>query len=180
MGTGSYFGTMTTSDHHHTYVYSELKPTPKPGYANIVYPFNLSTWIMFGSSLLAISLALWLLSDQDTGIAKNLQLAYGIMFQEYFSLRYLNQPRSYQSLRMIWVVATVFLSMAFLANLKSSLMKTQFNKRTMTLNEIVDKDMRVISSATFTSFLEDSKTNSLINQRLLCQIKKHNTTYVKT
>ncbi len=44
------------------YVFFELKPDQVPQYVNIVMPFDLSTWSMFGISLISVSVALKVVS----------------------------------------------------------------------------------------------------------------------
>ncbi len=80
---------------------------------------------------------------------------------------------------MLWVIAVFFLSMGFMANLKSSLTRKNFEDPTMTLAEMVDKDMTIHSDILFTNYLElQSDRLTELNNRLLCQIKKKKSTYI--
>ncbi len=73
---------------------------------------------------------------------------------------------------VLWVTATMFLSMGFVGNLKSILVRKDFEPVTATIDEIVDKDMRVFFADTFETLLDSPVHNSVVARRLLCQARK--------
>ncbi len=77
-----------------------------------------------------------------------------------------------KALQFLWVLATAFISMAFVGNLKSTLVKKSYEPKTQTLNEMIDKDMPVFITIAKAMYLERDYTNSPLNKRLLCQVKK--------
>ncbi len=172
---GIHIGTLSHSDHSHSYIYIELKPNEKPRFTNIIFPFDKTTWIMTMASFLALSLTLWLTIKRKSleTFGSSFQTMYGIIFQEFYEDGR-KKRLTYKLVRILWVLTSLFLTMAFLANLKSSLMKKQYEQRTLTLNEMIDKDMRISASPTFTNYLESIAGRAgVLNSRILCQIKKH-------
>ncbi len=179
---GFFFGTMSKYTYYHIYGYMERKPAQRPRYTNVVNPFDSLTWYATFTTFFAVSLTLWLITASKKGSALknlmiNLQMTFGIMFQEFHMSTKKKYSLNFLTLRMVWIVGSLFISMAFLANLKSSLMKRHFEKRTMTLEEMVDKDMTIHSSDIFTSYLESPNGQSPLNNRLLCQVKKKDTIF---
>ncbi len=75
-------------------------------------------------------------------------------------------------LHIMWIIATTFLSMAFVGNLKSALVQKNYDSRTFTVYEMIDKGMHIFVPDTFVMFLENDSSESSINKRILCQIKK--------
>ncbi len=173
---------MTKSVYTHTYAYMERKPMQKPNFTNIVYPLDVYTYIFLSVAYITVSFVLWMsVPKKDSpsqSLLLTLQRAYGIMFQEYYQRKCLQKYLSYHSLRFLWVVTTFLISVAFLANLKSNLTKKHYEERTISLDEMIGKDMTVHSSFMLTNYLEGPTVQTRgFNQRLLCQIKKKDSTY---
>ncbi len=114
---------------------------------------------MIKSSLTAVSELIILF--QTRSIFNVLEMCYGIIFQEYHQSRMNNKGRLITLVTFMWVAATTFLSMAFTGNLKSSLVRKNYEERTMTLNEIVDKDLTIHMSNTMENYL-DSDISDLV------------------
>ncbi len=103
-------------------------------------------------------------------------MAFGIVFQEYH-VRVDSKADHKMTLKLIricWVVTAMFLSMALNGNLKSTLVRGRYEKRTMTLNEMIDKDMTLHITDTMESYLSSGFTDSNLNTRMLCQARKKN------
>ncbi len=64
--------------------------------------------------------------------------------------------------------------MAFVGNLKSALVRKGFEQRTQSLNETVDTDMLVVIPNALEMFFELDDSDTLINQRILCQARRTN------
>lgn len=78
------------------------------------------------------------------------------------------------TLRLLWILSTTFIVMAFLGNLKSSLVRKTFEDRTMTLYELFYKDMTVYMTRTFADYLGATISQNDISARLLNQAKRKN------
>ncbi len=72
----------------------------------------------------------------------------------------------------------MFVAMAFTGNLRSSFVKQNYEERTQTLHEMVDKDMNIYTSNELTEYFELTKSFSSLNRRILEQAKKKNSFYV--
>ncbi len=106
-------------------------------------------------------------------------MAFGIIFQEYFFGKLNVKASRFIQLRLTWVVLTMFLTMTFVGNLKSSLVRKNFEKRTMTRAEMIDKDMIVHTSSTSIDWYKTPQAQLYpLNKRLLCQAQKKNSIYV--
>ncbi len=104
---------------------------------------------------------------------KNFEMAFGIMFQEYhIRVDPKTLTMTAKLIRIFWVVTAMFMSMALTGNLKSTLVRGRYEKRTMTINEIIDKDMTLHITDTMESYLSSGFTDSNINTRMLCQARK--------
>ncbi len=105
-----------------------------------------------------------------------LTLTYGIIFQEYnYKEHYANKKNISTQFRFLWITVTTFITMAFIGNLKSTLVRQEFMPRTQTLNEMVDKDMPIHVpnvKSMYMENLEKNHLNSSINKRILCQAYK--------
>ncbi len=104
-----------------------------------------------------------------------LQMTFGVCFQEYFaSKKKHNKP--FSILKMTWVAATFFLTMAFSGNLKSSLTRRTYKEPTKTMNEIVDKDMIIHTAKVFHDYLlsPSGQSRPEVMRRVLCQARKKN------
>ncbi len=88
-----------------------------------------------------------------------------------------NQRKS-TYLQFLWVLSTMFITMAFVGNLKSTLVRKSYEARTMTLNEMIDKEMPVHIPNTKAGYLEMDQSNSILNKRILCQAKRTNGVFV--
>ncbi len=180
---GQHFGSMTKRVYSHVYSYMERKPLQRPNFTNIVYPLDVYTYMLLSVAYITVSLVLWILAPEMDALSQpllqTLQTTYGIMFQEYYQRKGFKKKLSYFTLRFLWVATTFVISMAFLANLKSSLTKKNYEERTMHLDEMIDKDMKIHSSLMQRNYLEGPTLKLRpINERLLCQIKKKDSTYI--
>ncbi len=101
-----------------------------------------------------------------------LQMAYGNIFQEYNQKKPTQQGKIYITVSFMWVVATMVLSMSFVGNLKSILMKKDFETTTATREEIVDKDMRILMPKEMEAIMEAYSNHNNIDERILCQTRK--------
>ncbi len=104
-------------------------------------------------------------------------MIYGNLFQEYHGVKGINNNLLSTTFHFVWILMTAFIVMAFHGNLKSSLVRKNYEDRTMTLNEMIDKDMIVHVSSTLKSFLENSISQSEFNKRMLCQARKKDSVY---
>ncbi len=64
--------------------------------------------------------------------------------------------------------------MAFVGNLKSSLVRHTYTEKTQTLNEMIDNDMFVIMTNVFSGYIRNSASDNAFNQRLLSHVEKKN------
>ncbi len=101
-----------------------------------------------------------------------LGICFGNMFQEYNKKYMKSAGKKSTKLHIVWIVATTFLSMAFVGNLKSALVQKKYESRTLTVTEMLDKDMLLFMPDTMEMFLENDYTNSSINKRILYQSRK--------
>ncbi len=99
--------------------------------------------------------------------------AFGNIFQEY-SLMSANWKQLSTKLNVLWVIVTMLLSMSFVGNLKSTLMRKDFESVAKTKEEVVDKDMKILMSKGMEPLLEGFSVESDIDKRILCQIRKTN------
>ncbi len=99
-------------------------------------------------------------------------MTYGVLFQEYHQCKNADQNKLSTRFRLMWIISSMFIVMAFLGNLKSSLVRKTFEERTMTLNEMIDKDMTVHITSTFADYLGATITQHDLNARLLKQARK--------
>ncbi len=100
-------------------------------------------------------------------------MMFGIVFQECFVPKIHNSMSLFSMLRILWVITSMLLVMAFIGNLKSSLILNNYYERTMTFEEIFEKDLPFHSSQALYDFLNSpSALNSPVNRRLLCQANK--------
>ncbi len=181
---GINFGSMTRAYYYHRYGFMERKPLQKPNFTNIVYPLDAYTWTMLLVAFLSVSLALWIIIRQKGKMFQSfllaLQIAYGILFQEFHEKTSLKNRASYMGLRLLWVTTSMLITMAFMANLKSSLTKKNFEERTVILEEMIEKDMKIHVSFMVTNYLEGPSGHlaNKFDRRFLCQIKKKNSTYI--
>ncbi len=101
------------------------------------------------------------------------------MFQEYHPTGLDNRKFIFAKVRFMWIVLTMFISMAFVGNLKSSLVKKNFEKRLMTMTEMVEKDLVLHTSTATLDFYDDPNIASRpLYQRLKCQTYKHKSLYI--
>ncbi len=109
-------------------------------------------------------------------VLKILEMSYGIVFCEYHSHqhRYKSSSKTllFHNIRLVWIIASMFLSMAFVGNLKSSLIRRTYTEKTQTLDEMIDKDMFVMINKVLSGFLKNSASTNAFNQRLICQVGK--------
>ncbi len=102
-------------------------------------------------------------------------MSVAVLFQEYHTGRYMYEyetKKQWALIRFIWAFASMFVVMAFLGNLEASFVKQNYEERTLTLVEMVDKDMTIYLSTEMAEYFEQTKENSYINRRILEQAKK--------
>ncbi len=104
-------------------------------------------------------------------------MTYGVLFQEYHQCDDSDKSKLSTKFRLLWIISSVFIVMAFLGNLKSSLVRKSYEKRTMTLYEMVDKDMTISITSTFADYLGATITQTDFNSRMLAQAKKKNSIF---
>ncbi len=108
-------------------------------------------------------------------------MTFGIIFQEFGlgDRRITHKPSQYVALRMMWVVLSMLLTMTFVGNLKSSLVKKSYEERTMTLEEVIDKDMTLHTSTAVMDYYDQPQAQlNPITIRLKCQTEKKGSIYV--
>ncbi len=108
-------------------------------------------------------------------------MTFGIIFQEcqMGDRKVTYMPRQYVVLRMMWVILSMLLTMTFVGNLKSSLVKKSYEKRTMTLEEVIDKDITVHTSTAAMAYYDQPQAQlNPITKRLKCQAQKKDSIYV--
>ena len=99
-------------------------------------------------------------------------MCYGIIFQEYHQLRS-GLPRGQAKvLTAMWVALTTVLAMAYVGNLKASLVRKDFETRTASLGDMIDRDMEVHTAAQLYNFFNYTRHQTYLNERLTCQIEK--------
>ncbi len=103
-------------------------------------------------------------------------LPYGVLFQEFHSNNKLKGIS--KGVGALWVVSSLIITSAFVANLKSSLINKIYEDKTETLDEIVDKDLLVHMDKVFFDYLRMQGDVIEINERLLCQAKKYDTVFM--
>ncbi len=92
---------------------------------------------------------------------------FGNIFQEFGQTRQADSDRASAKLQLLWIFATFFLTMAFVGNLKSILVKKTYEPETSSIREIIDKDMRVFiyeGVVGFLGLLEDKVTIDILSQ----------------
>ncbi len=108
-------------------------------------------------------------------------MTYGIVFCEYYHHKKMHKSSNkswvFDNTRLLWVVASMFLSMAFVGNLKSSLIRHTYKEKTQTLDEMIDKDMFVIMSKVFVDYIKNSASGNAFNQRLINHVEKKSSTF---
>ncbi len=71
------------------------------------------------------------------------------------------------------MISSLVLSLAFVANLKSSLINKTYEDKTNSLDEMIDNDMIVHIGRASSDYMATTGEEIPINNRLLCQAKKH-------
>lgn len=104
-------------------------------------------------------------------------MTYGIVFQEYFYRTPSGGGRA-KLLRMLWVAASLVLTMSYASNLKASLIRRETLPRTETLRGMIERDLVVHTSRNFYSWL--SFTPSPLHDALVAQVDKHDSVYPMT
>ncbi len=100
-------------------------------------------------------------------------LTYGVLFQEYEECKkHDDKIKRSTLLGLFWNLSTMFIVMAFLGNLKSSLVRKKYEDRTMTLYEMFEKDMAVYITKTFSEYLGSTITENDLSARILNQAEK--------
>ncbi len=107
-------------------------------------------------------------------------MTYAIVFCEFYHHSKIHKSSNkswvFDNTRLLWVVVSMFLSMAFVGNLKSSLIRHTYTEKTQTLNEMIDKDMHVIMSRVFMDYVKNSASGNAFNQRLINHVEKKGST----
>ncbi len=114
------------------------------------------------------------------GLSHIIEMTYGIVFQEFSLGERKGKINIFVLLRMTWVFATMLLTMAFLSNLKSSLVKKNFEKRTETFDEIMEKDMLIHTPQITMNFYKSLGDNiDVISKKVMLQAEKKKSIYVR-
>ncbi len=104
---------------------------------------------------------------------------FGNIFQEYSQSNQTNRRMTSAKLQFLWIVATTFITMAFVGNLKSILVKKTYEPKTSSLREIIASDKRVFvyegNGLFMESFNQEDIARDIWNQAL-----KTNGTYPMT
>ncbi len=101
------------------------------------------------------------------------QMMFGIVFQECYQPGSIRSTNHLKLLRMLWVVMSMLLTMAFVGNLKTSLVVNNYYDQTETFDQIFEKDLPFHVSRAFYDFVNASAAlNSTLNIRILCQVNK--------
>ncbi len=100
------------------------------------------------------------------------EINFGAIFQDYDKRVFQDKDRTSTKLYFLWIVATFFLTMGFVGNIKAILVKKEYEPRTSTLYEMVDKDMAVYFPAGFEMIFQMNSRYSELNRRILCQARK--------
>ncbi len=103
---------------------------------------------------------------------------FGITFQEESVNSKSHKLRTYLRVQLMWQVLTMFMTMFFLAVLKSVLTDKRFEKRTMSISEIMDKDMVLHTLASTMEYFEspEGQLNPLY-RRMECQTRRKNSVF---
>ncbi len=109
---------------------------------------------------------------QEIGLFGVFSTTYGVLLLEYHQCKVADKNKLSARFRLLWIISSMFIVMAFHGNLKSSLVRKNYEERTMTLNEMIDKDMTVHITSTFAEYLGATITQHDFNERLLKQAKK--------
>ncbi len=100
-------------------------------------------------------------------------MMFGILFQEYYETKHMKKGKTMlRAHRMVWVVASTLLVMAFIGNLKTSLVVNNYYGQTLTIEEIFEKDLILHSTPTLYDFLRTLSAVSNLNKRLFHQANK--------
>ncbi len=71
----------------------------------------------------------------------------------------------------------MFVTMAFVGTLKSSFVRQDYEKRTETLDEMLDNDVKIHAAVEYVEYVKSVSDYSDFNKRLAYQIKKTNGAY---
>ena len=109
-------------------------------------------------------------------------MCLGVAFQEFGERRtgfaiISKIDKAGSLLRASWLVVCTLLTWSYLGNLKASLVRKDYEKATQTLDEVVDRDLRLFMSVTFLNYLNATSQLSQLNSRLACQTMKANELY---
>ncbi len=131
----------------------------------------------FYSALCQLSIQyFYVLQKQVVSLVKVFEINFGNMFQEY-DMTFDKRKEASGKLHLLWVFITMILSMSFVGNLKSILMKKDFEPMASTKAEIVDMDMKILVRYGMEPILEMYASVNDIDNRLLCQARKSNGFY---
>ncbi len=100
-------------------------------------------------------------------------MVFGILFQEYYERKRTKSDKLvFTTLRMVWVIASTLLVMAFIGNLKSSLVVNNYYDQTNAIQGIFDKDLTLHTSPALFDFLKTMALVSPLDKRLFHQANK--------
>ncbi len=115
-------------------------------------------------------------SQSLKAVSETALMCYGVVFQEYHILRkMMSSGAKIRALSTLWVTLATFLAMAYSGNLKASLVRRDYGRRTATLDEMVDRDAEVHLSGALLKYLRHSGGPRSLNARLACQVEKRGT-----
>ncbi len=105
---------------------------------------------------------------------------FGIIFQECFEPNARKVTYLLNAHRLMWVSMSMLLVMAFCGNLKSSLMVNTFYDQTMSIDDILVKDLTFHTTDSMCAMLQTTAPISPLSNSLLQQTKKEDSQSLET
>ncbi len=109
--------------------------------------------------------------NTSTKLGLSFDFVYALIFGEYHG-KCMKHSRQWQLIRFLWIVTCMFVTMAFMGTLKSTFIRQDFQKRTETLNEMVDKDTKIHVPIASFEYLKRVSMFSVISKRIADQVNK--------
>ncbi len=179
----------------------ETKPRQRSAMANILKVYDIYTWALLAISLLLVTGTLFCLYNLENQVMlcqhsstytskflarvncfffQNSKLSllqageiiFGAIFQEYDKTLFGARDRTSAKLYFLWTASSFFLVMGYIGNIKAILVKKEYEPRTSTLYEMVDKDMAVHVPTGFEMIFQKNSRYSTLNRRILCQARR--------
>ncbi len=99
-------------------------------------------------------------------------MMFGILFQEYYEGKGMKNINTLLNVnRLMWVVTSMILTMAFNGNLKTTLVVKTSYEQTKSMADIFEKDLTFHVSPSSCGYLETTAPLSPVNKALLRQAK---------